>query len=173
MSVKLSRQFPCPEEAEVHFKQQMKGDVCPVSEATVTAHYADQHNVPTIEKRTTGSQTEHCTTVVNEILSLLKSMSEAEQLNTVDELLSATVKMLHINIDLPKDFVSKAVAGMQHLQKCQRYNIIYGIAKGFGTMRPDGSDSVIPARRMPTGMLEYTAKFFVSPSLSRVSEIIC
>ena len=173
MSVKLSRQFPCPEEAELHFKQQMKGDVFPVSKAAVTVHRTDQHKVSALEKRTIGTQTEHDTSVVDEILSLLRSMSEAEQLNTVDELLSATVKMLHINIDLPKDFVSKAVAGMRHLKKCQRYNIIYGIVKGFGTMRPDGRDSVIPATRMPTGMLEYTAKFFVSPTLSQVNEIIC
>ena len=68
--------------------------------------------------------------------------------------------------------MSKAVAGMQYLKKCQRYNIIYGIAKGFGTMQPDGKDSLIPATRMPTGMLEYTAKFFTSPTLSQVSKII-
>ena len=75
--------------------------------------------------------TERCPSVIDEILTLLMSVSEAEQLNMIDELLSATLKMLHINIDLPKDFVSKAVAGMQYLKKCQRYNIIYGIAKGL------------------------------------------
>ena len=64
--MKLSRQFTCPEEAELHFKQQMKG---PVSTAAVTVHRADQHKVPALEKRTTGTQTEHGTSVVDEILS--------------------------------------------------------------------------------------------------------
>ena len=169
MSVKLSRQFTCPEEAELYFKQ---GDICQQSKATVVVRRADQHHVRALEKRTTETQTERCPSVIDEILTLLMSVSEAEQLNMMDELLSATLKMLHINIDLPKDFVSKAVAGMQYLKKCQRYNIIYGIAKGFGTMQPDGKDSLIPATRMPTGMLEYTAKFFTSPTLSQVSKII-
>lgn len=87
--MKLSRQFTCPEEAELHFKQQMKGDVCPVLAAAVMVY---QHKVPALEKRTTRTQTKHGTSVVGEILSLLRSMSEAEQLNTVDELLNATVK---------------------------------------------------------------------------------
>ena len=131
MSVKLSRQFTCPEEAELYFKQ---GDICQESKATVVVRRGDQHHVRALEKRTTGTQTERCPSVIDEILTLLMSVSEAEQLNMMDELLSATLKMLHINIDLPKDFVSKAVAGMQYLKKCQRYNIIYGIAKGFGSM---------------------------------------
>ena len=84
VSVKLSRQFTCPEEAELHFKQKMKGGVCPVSKAADMVHCADEHKVPTTEKRMIGTQTEHGTSVVDEILSLLISMSEAEQLNTAD-----------------------------------------------------------------------------------------
>ena len=49
MSVKLSRQFTCSEEAELYFKQ---GDICQESKATVAVHRADQHHVRALEKRT-------------------------------------------------------------------------------------------------------------------------
>ena len=38
--------------------------------------------------------------------------------------------------------------------------MVYGVAKAIGTMRSDGSDSRLPARRMPMGMLEYMVKFY-------------
>ena len=57
---------------------------------------------------------------------------------------------------------------MIHLKHCHRSNVIYLLAKALGTMRPDQSDSLLPAKRMPMGLIEYSAKFFTASSTRQV-----
>lgn len=47
--------------------------------------------------------------------------------------------------------------GMKHLEST---NVLYELAKGLGTMHPDGSDSYFPTSRMPMGLLQYMVNFF-------------
>ena len=75
----------------------------------------------------------------------------------------------HYGLDLPPDFVQLVLAAMKHLQDAGRLNVIYDLAKGFGTKRPDGSDSYFPTKRMPMGLLQYMAQFFVSKPGQHVS----
>ena len=35
-------------------------------------------------------------------------------------------------------------------------------------MRADQSDSLLPAKRMPMGLIEYSGKFFTAPSIRQV-----
>ena len=35
-------------------------------------------------------------------------------------------------------------------------------------MRTDGTDSLLPVRRMPMGLMEYAVNFFVSEEMNRV-----
>ncbi len=39
---------------------------------------------------------------------------------------------------------------------------------GLGSMRTDGTDSPLPVRRMPMGLMEYAVNFFVSEEMNRV-----
>ena len=73
-----------------------------------------------------------------------------------------------LNISVPDDFLVLSVGAMKHLQLCGRSNIVYGIAKEFGTMRQDKSDSRFPAIRMPTGLLQHMVDFFNASTLSQV-----
>ena len=57
---------------------------------------------------------------------------------------------------------------MLHLKQCDRSNILYSLAKGLGTLKPDGSDSKFPAKRMPAGLLKHMVNFFAADSLSLV-----
>ena len=57
---------------------------------------------------------------------------------------------------------------MLHLKQCDRSNILYSLAKGLSTLRPDGSDSKFPAKRMPAGLLQYMVEFFAADNLSQV-----
>lgn len=59
---------------------------------------------------------------------------------------------------------------MEHLKSCRRSNVLYGLAKAVGTMRGDESDSLMPARRMPMGLVEHIINFFCSSSLYKVDE---
>ena len=51
---------------------------------------------------------------------------------------------------------------MKHLQDAGRLNVIYDLVKGYGTKCPDGSDSYFPTKRIPMGLLQYMAQFFVA-----------
>lgn len=65
-------------------------------------------------------------------------------------------------MNLPGDFLELAVAAMQHLKSCGRANVLYNFAKVIGTMREDKSDSLLPAKRMPMGLIEHCVNFFAS-----------
>ena len=54
---------------------------------------------------------------------------------------------------------NSAANGIAQLKKSQHSNVIYNLAKGFGTMRQDGSDSQFPTQRMPMGLVEHMASF--------------
>jgi len=48
---------------------------------------------------------------------------------------------------------------MEHLQACGRSNLIHLLAKSLGTLRLDGSNSLLPAKRMPESLIEYCVNF--------------
>ena len=56
------------------------------------------------------------------------------------------------------------------LKDNHRSNILYNMAKAIGTIREDGSDSSLPVKRMPMGLLEYIASFFAVDNLQSVSK---
>ena len=47
---------------------------------------------------------------------------------------------------------------------------MYNLAKGMGTLRDDKEDSRFPIKRMPMGLVEYTAQFFAFDNLQQVKE---
>ena len=51
---------------------------------------------------------------------------------------------------------------MSHLHTCEHSNVLYLLSQALGTMRPDSSDSLLPAKGMPMRLIEYTVKFFTS-----------
>lgn len=69
---------------------------------------------------------------------------------------------------MPEDFLELVATAVHHTHKCRRTNVIYNLAKALGTMRVDGSDSLLPAKRMPMGLVEYTAAFFAASSINKV-----
>lgn len=66
------------------------------------------------------------------------------------------------------NFIQFSVNGMNHLKQCSRSNVIYSLAKSLGTLRPDESDSLLPAKRMPMGLIEYCVNFF---NANRVQQV--
>ena len=73
------------------------------------------------------------------------------------------------NIKVPSDFLELAAAGMVHLLDCNRANVIYLLARALGSMRADESDSLLPAKRMPMGLIEHTINFFNAEHVNEVS----
>ena len=57
---------------------------------------------------------------------------------------------------------------MKQLQEVGRTNILYALAKGLGTLRSCGTDSLFPSKRMIAGLFEYCANFFSSVNVAQV-----
>ncbi len=75
-----------------------------------------------------------------------------------------------LDIIIPDDFLVYAGTAMAHLAKNKRSNVVYSLAKGIGTMREDQSgESQFPVNRMPMGLMEYTANFFIAENVNQVS----
>ena len=51
---------------------------------------------------------------------------------------------------------------------CGRSNVVYGLAKAIGTERADKSNSRLPAKRMPMGLLEHIVNFYNADSYTKV-----
>ena len=50
---------------------------------------------------------------------------------------------------VPDDYLELSVSAMNQTRSSGRSNVLYSLAKGLGSERPDGSDSCFPSQRMP------------------------
>ncbi len=72
------------------------------------------------------------------------------------------------------DFIQLSISAMKHIRSCGRSNIVYDFVKCLGTMRSDGSDSLLPAKRMPLGLIQHCVNFFSCLSLNKVyAQVLC
>ena len=94
---------------------------------------------------------------------VLHSLEVNEQFDVLSDLFAAISMQ-----EVPKDFLHLAAKGMQNLRNAGRSNSIYLLAKALGTMRKDGSDSLLPVKRMPMGLIEYAVAFFTASSVQKV-----
>lgn len=57
---------------------------------------------------------------------------------------------------------------MANLRSSRQTNVLYNLVKGIGTPRDDGNGSRFPTDRMPMGLVEYTASFYLSDNVNQV-----
>ena len=98
----------------------------------------------------------------------LVALDASEQVAVLSELYSAYLRQHYNTQAVPSDFLELVARGMQHLHEKGRTNVIYSIAKAVGTMRSDGSDSLLPTARMPMGLIEYAVNFYTVSSVQKV-----
>ena len=91
---------------------------------------------------------------------------------STDDKLGVLSALLTDVASFPPDYLFLAAKAADHLRESGRSNVIYSLAKALGTMRPDGSDSLLPAKTMPMGLIEYAANFFCATSVQKVSEFV-
>ena len=73
-----------------------------------------------------------------------------------------------LGLVVPEDFLKFAALAMKQLAMNGRSNVLYNKAKGIGTIRNDNSDSYLPVKRMPMGLIEYACNFFTSENMNKV-----
>jgi len=98
---------------------------------------------------------------------LIETLQPNEQCTVLSALFDMFVQK-STTLKHASNFIEFAVEGMNHLKECNRSNAIYLLAKSLGTLRPDGSDSLLPARRMPMGLIEYCVNFFSATTVQQV-----
>lgn len=97
-------------------------------------------------------------------LSLLETTNDLSVLsNMFADLMSQQ------DIAVSTDYLLYSAKAMKHLSESGRSNVLYKLAKGIGTIRKDGSDSCLPCKRMPMGMLEYCSDFFSCENIQQVN----
>ena len=84
-------------------------------------------------------------------------------------LLLRTPASTEISLSVPDDFIILAAKAMLQLKSSNRSNVIYNLAKAIGTVREDKSDSRLPTKRMPMGLMEYITIFFAADTVQSVS----
>ena len=68
----------------------------------------------------------------------------------------------------PSDFLELVVRAMLHLQHTGHLIAVYLVVKALGTMRADQSDSLLPVKRMPMGLVRCIVQLFTASSTQQV-----
>lgn len=148
--------FTTPKEAEAYYKKQ---ESQPQSNSGCTPHKAT---------KSSNIQTNPVDFYI--LLDMLNQMPEESSLPVLSELFS-TFLSIKFALSVPKDFLCLAASAMVRLSEAGRTNVLYNLAKGIGTMRPDTNISRFPVMRMPMGLVEYTAHFFAVDNLQQVRNV--
>ena len=154
---RLRKQYKTPKDAERFYIGELQHDTT----ATECRDSPGQHNVTS---QNNNSRSSHSTQ--SDVLKLpafqylFSQLQGGAQLQILSALFSAVIQQ-QLNISVPDDFIVLAAKAMERLQQSGRSNVLYKLAKGFGTMREDQSDSRFPTKKMPMGLVEYTADFLL------------
>lgn len=67
------------------------------------------------------------------------------------------------------NFPQLSLNAMKKLQDLDKTNTVYNLSKVISESRPDGSDSLMPLKRMPFGMVQFIVDFFASTNVMQVT----
>ena len=155
-TIVLSRQFRSPLEAHQYFESPEQQSRCPVPER-VKLHL-----------RSSSTQTDDTPSIIDSMLSLMMALPEEEKYVVVNRMVQVLAARVNPAASVPDDFIKLSLRAMERLKLLGRENTIYGLVRGLGIMREDGSDSRLPAMKMPMGLLEYVVSFYQSESINKV-----
>ena len=125
------------------------------SPVAAEAHYFPPKQIAESQVMITNSEVK----IVPEVQHSLETMP-SQKLCIISSLFKSHIAS-NLSVNVPDDFLELAAAAMQHLKSCGRANVLYNLAKPIGTMRDDLSDPLLPAKRMPMGLIEHCVNFFL------------
>ena len=170
---KLSQKFKSPVDAEKHFEEQTHCDPSlartqppssPVDISSLSSQPpSSPDDISSLSSLPQHTTQESVTPIFSQCLKALQLLTLQKKLDTLSQVFSVI-----INKRVPCDFLALVCSGMENLQEARRSNIIYLLAKAVGTKRDDGSDTLLPTKRMPMGLLEYMVSFFTGSSINKV-----
>lgn len=155
-TILLAKQFRSPIEAHQYFESAEQQKRCPVPER-VKLHL-----------RSCSTQTDDALATFDNMVSLMTALPEEQQYFVVNKMVQVLAARSNPAACIADDFVKLSLRAMERLKQSGRENTVYGLVRGLGIMREDGSDSRLPVHRMPMGLLEYVISFYQSESINKV-----
>ena len=152
----LRQRFSTPELAEQFFVEQNKENSNEPRESQQSQDVSctRDENASSDE----GSTNIESVDLLQPILEQVLQMKPEDQIQFVGEVFARCCSSQ--NVVVPDDFLKLALNGMIHLHNAGRSNVLYGLSKGFGCMRSDGSDTLFPCMQVVTGLVEHCVNFF-------------
>ena len=98
-------------------------------------------------------------TTTSHLIATIECLPETDQLYVISQSFCQFASK-YCDVNIEANCLELLLRATKHLSLCNRSNVIYKLAKTIGTMRPNGLDSRLPAKRMPMGLLEYMANFY-------------
>lgn len=155
---KYSKQFRTPKAAEQFFfgpKETLIVDDSSVPEGV------PKDTRPSGSSRWVGSAS-----TIGDLKDAVLQLKGFKQLEVILDLFRSYA--LSQGVTVQRDFLKLFLDASLHLRKCNRTNVVYGMAKAVGTLRQNGNDSLLPAKRMLMGLVEHLVNFFTADNLSKV-----
>ena len=169
-NIKVICRHKTPKEAEAFYSK--RGTHCNKDNALAETLIAP---ASTMQASTTQASTAPASTLqdntftVPVFVDMINGLPAESRLPLLSELFSNCVSAL-FKCAVPKDFLCLAASAMNQLSIGGRTNVLYNLAKGMGTLRPDSQDPRFPINRMPMGLVEYAAQFFANDNLQQVKK---
>ena len=102
---------------------------------------------------------------VDVILEQLKSLAYEQKMSLLQDLFVEACQSQGVIV--VKNFLELSISSMRSLKEGGRRNVVYDLVRGMGTTCKDGSGPRFPVDRMPMGLVEYVAKFFLKTQKAR------
>lgn len=105
-------------------------------------------------------------------IKVLTSEAKDDELCSALSLLYSDLVASQCGIKIPSDYLQLSLRAFKHLKESCRVNVLYKLAKAIGEVRSDGSDTKLPCKQMPMGLLEHIANFYTAEFNQQVSMYI-
>ena len=118
--------------------------------------------------RSSSTQTDDTPSIIDSMLSLMMALPEEEKYIVVNRMVQVLAARVNPAASVPDDFIKLSLRAMERLKLLGRENTVYGLVRGLGIMREDGSDSRLPAMKMPMHAWGFWSMFSAFTSLNQL-----
>ena len=130
-----------------YLKKKEQGDtlnesLLAIEQRSSTSDQSKERSQASVSVSTTQSINIEVINTLEQVLQQLLIIEPQKQLHVLKELFSNYASKF--NVSVPGDFIDHSIKGMKNLKDARRSNIIYAMARGFGTQRHSGDDTLFP-----------------------------
>lgn len=162
----LRRRYASPRQAEEFYFPELNLRAQTPTQTLNVEMQTDPTSVATVGIQTSLNDLPDSPVATDTLIDGLNQLSMEHLMEVLSNFFSKYCRATGVSV--PDDFLSLSIKAMVQLKRSYRGNVVYNLAKGLGTPRPDGSDSRFPTMVMPMGLVEHITNFFVADTVQQV-----